>query len=81
MGFEGLIKNEMPSFWKPSLSLAYSRISVPNVEMDRRPGQQLSSDQLKTRPKETFGAGYSCQRIAGYLRVSKATAWRMVHAE
>ena len=46
--FEGMIANELPSFWKPSLSHAYAQVSSGNVSpASPRRGRKLSREEQK----------------------------------
>jgi len=78
--FEGLIRNELPSFWTPRLSRAFAEGPTEDTAPPLR-GRRLSRDQQKLEAREMHKGGFSCQQIADMLGVSKATAWRLVNED
>jgi hypothetical protein len=82
-GFEGLIRNELPSFWRSSLSHAYADVadddmSIPS-EKAVRYGTRVPRSELVRRAKAMRSAGRSYGEIAKALGVSKSTAHAMVN--
>ena len=75
--FEGVVMNELPTFWKPSLSTVFAMAGEPAKkprEGQRRPARDMKPEALAMR-----GSGWSYQQIADNLGVSKATAWRLIN--
>ena len=75
--YEGLVSNELASFWTPRLSRAFVEPSG-DVAPARR-GQRPSREELQQTAHGMRGAGLSFSHIARNLGVSKTQAWRLVN--
>lgn len=68
--FEGLLENQLPSFWTPRLSTAFA---LERRDVDSAHPPQVSRDHKQSRAEELRIAGYSYSAIAKELGVSKST--------
>ena len=68
--FAGLVENELPSFWKPSLSRLYG---IGGGDARPRAGSGLTPAERTIRARELRSQGHSYGEIAVMLGVSKAT--------
>lgn len=75
--FEGLVKNELPSFWAARLSHAYAQPASGPTASPRR-GKRLSREEMKTEAKKIHAAGLSYAHIARALGISKTKAWNLI---
>ena len=66
----GMLRNDLPTFWKPGLSNAFA--DGEEVALSRPP-RRLNVGQKIAKAKELRALGWSIRQIAGYLGVSKAT--------
>ena len=66
----GMLTNQLPSFWKPSLSRIFS--TEPTSQASR-PGVKTSAQDRAKRAKELRKKGYSYRQIASELGVTKGT--------
>ena len=76
-GFEGLMSNELASFWTPRLSRAF--VQTSSQAAPQRRGTLPSRGELKGRVLEMRQAGLSYGQIARNLGVSKTKAWRLAN--
>ena len=76
-GFEGLVRNEVASFWTPRLSRAF--VHTSSQAAPQRRGTRPSREELKGRVLEMRQAGLSYGHMARNLGVSKTKAWRLVN--
>ena len=68
--FEGLLENQLPSFWTPRLSTAFASDHVSSDPSHPEPG---SRDDKREKAKQLRAGGYSLGAIAIELGVSKST--------
>ena len=80
-GFEGLLKNEKPTFWTTRLSHAFAQASSDTDSAAPRRGHKLHRDEQRERAKLLRKENFSCQQVADILGVSKTTAWRLIHED
>ena len=66
----GLLENELPSFWKPSLSKAFASGGAPARD---RPAERVSPSDRATAARQLREQSRSYKQIALELGVSKAT--------
>lgn len=82
-GFEGLVRNQLPSFWKASLSTTFadSASDVPpaSPEAAMRPRHRISREERVRRTKEMRATGTNYGQIANSLGLSKSTVHDMVN--
>ena len=75
---DGLVQNELPSFWTPRLSRAFADgLSAPRA--GQRRGSRPSREKQRKEAQRMNEAGLSCGQIAKNLGVSKTTAWRLIN--
>ncbi len=73
--FLGLQQCLLPSFWKPSLS----RIFAMGIPLSiTKHLKKMTKEERVERAKELFNNGWSYDRIAKSLNVTKGTAWNYV---
>ena len=75
---EGLVKNELASFWKPRLSHAFADGGQGTGTATSRRGKRPSIEEQGRRARKMRQAGLSYAEIARNLGVSKQTAYRRV---
>ena len=75
--YQGLVSNELATFWKPRLSCAFT-LPSGDVAPARR-GQRPSREELQQTARRMREAGLSFSQIARNLGVSKTQAWRLVN--
>jgi len=68
--FLGLLPNQLPSFWKPSLSRLYAGTTSAAPP---RPGKKLTPQEKAARANDLKARGYSQGQISKELGVSKST--------
>ena len=76
--YEGLVRNELASFWTPRLSHAFAQAPAEQRMPPSRRGSRPPRDELALKAKTMHRAGLSYGQTAINLRVSKATAWWLV---
>ena len=76
-GFEGLVSNELASYWTPRLSRAF--VHTSSQPASQRRGTRPSREEMKGRVLEMRQAGLSYSNMARNLGVSKTKAWRLVN--
>lgn len=79
--FEGLLKNDKPTFWTLSLSRAFAQAPKRDGESPSRRGRKLSRNEQKDEVRKLRQSGFSYERAAEMMGVSKATAWRLDNEE
>ena len=81
--FEGLVRNELPTFWKSQLSRAFgvaeSYLSPTRPEEAVRRGARLPRVELVRRAKAMRASRMSYGQIATTLGLSKSTVHQMVN--
>ena len=75
--FEGLVSNELASFWTPRLSRAF--IEAPGPSASPRRGKRQSQEELTGAVQRMHQAGLSYGQIAKNLGISKTKAWRLIN--
>jgi hypothetical protein len=75
--FSGLIKNGLPSFWKPELGRIFAGDIPPTSKS--RIVSKLTLQEKKQKAKELFTQKTSYEHIGLALGVSKGTAFNYVH--
>jgi hypothetical protein len=80
--FEGLVENELASFWRPALSHAFA--NVPGVEqaaqqVSPRKGARTPREELVTRAKSLINSGHSYGKAAQILGLPRSTVWDLVN--
>ena len=83
-GFAGLLRNPLPSFWRPALSRAFGRASSSTVETEPGPprkGHRTPPEELARKAREMRRAGFSYGQISESLGISKSTAWKFVNGD
>ena len=68
--FIGMLKCELPGFWKPGFSKLFAR---GNDSTSLLAGKKLSPKEKALKAKELRSQGYSYNEIARALGVSKST--------
>jgi hypothetical protein len=76
--FEGLVKNELPSYWNTRLSHAYAHEEAPSKSSPKR-GKRLTREEMKSQAKKMHASGFSYAQIAHALGISKTMAWNLVN--
>ena len=84
-GSSDLVKNQLPSFWRPALSRAFAQGPVEPENGGRsgtlRKGKRSSIEELRVRAQQMRAAGFSYGQIAEALSISKSTAWNLVNGD
>ena len=88
-GFTGLLSNELPSFWRPSLSRAFAevdRTATPPVSQSRPPGRtsgtRTPTDELAAKLKHMHDVErLSYGEIARRTGLPKSTVWDLINGE
>jgi hypothetical protein len=75
--FSGLIKNELPSFWKPELGRMFAG-DISTISKPRIVGKLTLQEKMQ-KAKEMFKQKTSYENIGLALGVSKGTAFNYVH--
>ena len=75
--FSGLIKNELPSFWKPELGRMFAG-DISTISKPRIVGKLTLQEKMQ-KAKEMFKQKTSYEDIGLALGVSKGTAFNYVH--
>ena len=75
--FSGLMKNGLPSFWKPELGRIFAGDIPPTSKS--RIVSKLTLQEKKQKAKELFTQKTSYEHIGLALGVSKGTAFNYVH--
>ena len=75
--FEGLVKNELPSFWNSRLSHAYAHEAAPSKGSPRR-GKRLPREEMKSQAKKMHASRFSYAQLAHGIGISKTMAWSLV---
>jgi hypothetical protein len=70
-GFEGLLKNELPSFWTSRLSRAFAESGSGDGTSPPRRGRKSSTDEKRLKAQEMRAAGFSIRDIAKALAVCR----------
>ena len=78
--FEGLIRNELPTFWTPRLSHAYAQETPVSTSSLRR-GKRSSREEMKFESKKMHASDFSYAYIARTLGISKTMAWNLVNED
>jgi len=78
--FQGLMLNQLPSFWSDRLSRAFGRASLSDTPVVRK-GKKLPREEIKRKARKLRDAGYSYGKISTNIGVSKTTAYRMVNED
>ena len=81
--FEGLVRNGLPSFWRPSLSRAFAESDTdsPSTSLSStvRMGERLPRHELVRLAKEMRASGMTYGQIATALGLAKSTVHEMVN--
>jgi hypothetical protein len=75
--FSGLMKNELPSFWKPELGRMFAG-DISTISKPRTVGKLTMQEKMQ-KAKEMFEQKASYADIALILGISKGTAFNYVH--
>jgi hypothetical protein len=80
--FEGLLENELASFWRPALSHAFA--NVPGVEqaaqqVSPRKGARTPREDLVARAKSLINSGHSYGKAAQVMGLPRSTVWDLVN--
>jgi len=75
--YEGLVRNELPSFWSPRLSRAFAQSSAERATSRR--GKLPNRGELEEQAWRMRQAGLSYRQMAKNLGVSKTKAWRLIN--
>ena len=79
-GEVGLVENELPSFWRPAFSKAFSAITPNRSSGGRsRQGKRTSRAELEIQAKSLHDQGVSYAQIGKILGVSKTRAYELVN--
>ena len=77
--YEGLVPNQLASFWTPRLSRAFVQTSCQPAPIRR--GKQPSREEPRERVRQMHMAGLSYAQIAKSLGISKTTFWKLVNED
>ena len=72
---EGLVRNELASFWTPRLSRAFAQSSGESAPLRR--GKLPPREELVAKVTQMHKAGLSYGQIGDALGISKTKAWRL----
>ncbi len=77
-GLEGMVRNELPSFWSDHLSRIFAGGPHTQGSAPARGGRRPSPNEMMARAAELRQTGLSYQKIADILGISKTQTWRLV---
>ena len=77
--FQGLTRNEMPSFWKPALSRSFAEAGSGSTHAAPRRGTGTPRTELEDRARALQQTGHTYGKIAAIMGLPKSTVWDLLN--
>ena len=77
--FQGLTRNEMPSFWKPALSRSFAEAGSGSTHAAPRRGTRTPRTELEDRARALQQTDHTYGKIAAIMGLPKLMVWDLLN--